>query len=137
MCQQEFKTSVKEIIESLNTAIENSEECFEEYYHIMAQVDEDTEVIMDCETTKEDILTSCIKENEYIKDCLQKLNAIVTDLETWRDKSSDDKSKQITEKYIDIIEGIEEELDLENIENEEELKKHLNDAANSFKDLLN
>lgn len=143
MRKSEIKQGVKSIMEAITTARENIDEYLQPYKDIkehletIQSIEEDNglETGLDYETIEDDTLRSCISESGDIQDIENQFEMLMSDLENWQDESSEKKSEQIQEQYVDVLSEIKESFDIDSIECEEDIDDRLHDMINSLEDM--
>ncbi|MBZ9693355.1 hypothetical protein [Clostridium sp. M14] len=143
MRKSEIKQGVKSIIEAIITARENVDEYLQPYKDIkehleaIQSIEEDNglETGFDYEEIENDTLRSCISESGDIQDIENQFEMLMSDLENWQDESSEKKSEQIQEQYVDVLSEIKESFDIDSIECEEDVDDRLYDMINSLEDM--
>ncbi|MBY6838762.1 hypothetical protein [Clostridium botulinum] len=143
MRKSEIKQGVKSIMEAITTARENIDEFLQPYKDIkehleaIQSIEEDNglETGFDYEEIENDTLRSCISESGDIQDIENQFEMLMSDLENWQDESSEKKSEQIQEQYVDVLSEIKESFDIDSIECEEDVDDRLYDMINSLEDM--
>lgn len=143
MRKSEIKSQVKEIInltESVRKGIDNILEPFNRIYELLTKIEtiEEENMIdtgIDFETTKDDILRNCIEENTEIEEIFDLFENLISDLQVWQEEVSENKSEEIQERYIDILEEIKENFDIASIECSEDLDNQLFDITTQLEEM--
>lgn len=144
MRKTEIIKNIKLIIENLNAANNNIEEYTEPYKNIQEHLKEIEEIesensfnlALDYDAISHDALRSCIRENGDIKEMETNFDNLLSELEEWASKSSEKKSEQIQEEYIDKLSNIKDNFDIDSIQCESDLENMLSEMIAQLEELL-
>jgi len=143
MKKSEIKQGIKLIIYAINTARKDIDERLKPYKDIKEHLDsiqtiaEDNgiDTSIDYESILDDTLRSCITENADIQYIDEQFDMLLADLENWQDESSEKKSQQIQEQYVDVLSEIKESIEIDNIECEQDLDDRLFDMIGNLEEM--
>lgn len=142
MRKSDIKSDIKDIIASLKCARVEMEDYIKPYHDIGKLLDKienieeenmiDTDIIF--EDAKANALRSCLEENSYMEDIDSSFEGFIADLENWQEEVSKNKSEEIQEKYIDVINEIREQINFDEVNDEEDLVNQLFDVLTSLEE---
>lgn len=143
MRKSDIKQGIKLIIEAINTAKDNIEEYLQPYVDIkehleaIQSIEEENglEAVIDYETILDDILRNCINNSGDIQEIENQFEILMADLENWQDESSEKKSEQIQEQYVDVLSEIKESFGIDSIECEEDVRSRLYDMIGNLEEM--
>jgi lipid II:glycine glycyltransferase (peptidoglycan interpeptide bridge formation enzyme) len=144
MKKSEIKQGIQSIINVIKTARENIDDYLipykktKELLNDLIKIEEEYGVDngIDYETIEVDTLKRCIENSEEIQEIEIQFDYLITDLENWRDESSERKGEQIQEDYIDVINEIKDNCEFNSVECEQDLDDRLFDTINALEEIV-
>lgn len=143
MKKSEIKSQIKEIIsltENVRKNVEDILEPFNQISELLTKIETieidnmiDTGICFD--TVKDDTIRSCIQDKSEVEEIFNLFENLISDLQDWQEEVSENKSEEIQEKYIDVLEEIKDNFDIDSIECQEDLDNQLFDIINQLKDM--
>ena len=143
MKKSEIKSQIKNIISLIEDA-RNSEDRILNPYNDIVELLNKIEIIEEenmidtniyFETVKNDTIKSCIESSSEYECIFDSFETLISDLECWQEDLSENKSDEIQEIYIDVLNEIQESFDLDLIECKEDFDNYLFDMLNQLKDM--
>ena len=143
MKKSEIKSQIKNIKKIIQDARNNEEKILKPWNDIVELLNKietieeenmiDTNIYFD--TVKDDTIQSCIENSYEIEQIFDSFETLISDLECWQEEVSESKSEEIQENYIDILNEIKENFELESIQDEEDFDNYLFDMLNQLKEM--
>lgn len=143
MKKSEIKLQIKEIAsltENIRKNIDDILEPFNEISELLTKIETievdnmiDTGICFD--TVKDDTIRSCIQDKSEVEEIFNLFENLISDLQDWQEEVSENKSEEIQEKYIDALEEIKDNFDIDSIECKEDLDNQLFEIINQLKDM--
>ena len=143
MKKSEIKMQVNGIMELIKNAREEEEKILNPWYEIVELLNKienieednmiDTNIYFD--TVKDDTIQSCIDNSYEIEQIFDSFETLISDLECWQEEVSESKSDEIQENYIDILNEIKENFDLQSIQDEEDFDNYLFNMYNQLEEM--